>query len=123
MRNLERNKTTIKYVLYTGFTDEVDSNGLYTGTKIPTYTQPIEIKASVSASRGTTDLDLFGINVPYTHTVIVDDITCPIDENSILYINNKPYAVLLVAKSLNHISYAIRELNDREAESVIIVSG
>ena len=123
MRNLARNKRTISYLLYEGFTDEVDSNGLYTGTKIPTYASPVNIRASVSAARGTTDLDLFGINVPYTNTVIVDDLDCPVDENSLFEIDGNPYAVVLVAKSLNHITYAVRKLNDNEAPPVIIVSG
>ena len=123
MRNLARNKRTISYLLYEGFTDEVDSNGLYTGTKIPTYASPVDIRASVSAARGTTDLDLFGINVPYTNTVLVDNLDCPIDENSRLEIDGNPYAVLSVAKSLNHIAYAVRKLNAEEALNELIVSG
>lgn len=123
MRGLARNKSTIQYILYESYEEEQDSNGYYTGAQIPRYSDPVSIRASVSASRGTSEVDLFGINVPYTHTIIVDDMTCPVDENSIFYISGKPYAVLLVAKSLNHITYAVRKMNDNEAPAHIIVSG
>lgn len=122
MRNLERNKTDVKYQLYTGETEELDGDGLYTGEKVPTYGTPVTIRASVSAARGTADLDQFGINVPYTNTVIVDDMSCPIAEDSRLEINGNPYAVLLVAKSLNHITYAVQRLT-KPGESNPLVSG
>ena len=110
MRNLERNKIEITYYLYTGETERVDENGYYTGEKTPTYADAQTIRASVSASRGTSDVDQFGINVPYSNTVIVDDMDCPIAEDSRLEINGEPYAVVLVAKSFNHITYAVQRL-------------
>lgn len=110
MKGLEINKTEVKYKLYTGEVEQVDGNGYYTGEKVPTYADEVTIKASVSAARGTSDIDQFGINVPYTNTVIVDDTSCPIAEDSRLEIGGKPYAVLLVAKSLNHITYAVQLL-------------
>ena len=122
MRNLERNKKEIAYILYDGYTEVVDGNGYYTGEKTPSYSDPVYIRASVSASRGTAEVDLFGINVPYTNTVIVDDMDCPVNENSLFYIDGNPYAVLLVAKSLNHISYAVRKLNENEALQYPVVS-
>lgn len=116
MRILARNKQTIYYALYTGDTENI-RDGLYTGEKVPTYASPVEIRASVSAARGTADIDLFGVNVSYTHTIIVDDLECPINEHSILWINADPdakphnYEVVQVAKSLNHIAYAVRKVD------------
>ena len=112
MINLARNKTDVTYRLYLGVTEQVDDDGYYTGENVSSFSDPVTIRASVSASRGTTDLDQFGLNVPYTNTVIVDDMDCPIDENSRLEIAGKPYAVLLVAKSLNHITYAVKLLTE-----------
>lgn len=118
MRNLSRNKSSIYYALYNGKSEVQDEDGLYTGDIAPSYTTPTEIRASVSAARGTSDIDLFGVNISYTKTVIVDDMSCPIDEHSILWIgvtpdNNTPhnYEVVQVAKSLNHISYAVQEVD------------
>lgn len=116
MRNLARNKSSIYYALYDSKSEVQDEDGLYTGDNAPSYTAPTEIRASVSAARGTSDIDLFGVNISYTKTVIVDDMECPIDEHSILWIGvtpNEPhnYEVVQVAKSLNHISYAVQEVD------------
>lgn len=116
MRNLSRNKSTIYYALYDSKSEVQDEDGLYTGDNAPSYTTPTEIRASVSAARGTSDIDLFGVNISYTKTVIVDDMECPIDEHSILWIGATPdephnYEVVQVAKSLNHISYAVQEVD------------
>lgn len=116
MRNLARNKSTIYYALYDSKSEVQDEDGLYTGDNAPSYTAPTEIRASVSAARGTSDIDLFGVNISYTKTVIVDDMECPIDEHSILWIGVTPdkphnYEVVQVAKSLNHISYAVQEVD------------
>ena len=121
MRILSRNKQTIYYALYSGETEEI-RDGLYTGEKVSIYALPVEIRASVSAARGTADIDLFGVNVSYTHTVIVDDMSCPINEHSRLWIGCAPvgeggaavphnYEVVQVAKSLNHIAYAVRKVD------------
>lgn len=122
MRSLNRNKSVIYYSLYKGETEQIDSNNLYTGVVVPSYEDPVSIRAVVSAARGTADLDLFGVNISYTKAVVVDDIDCPIDEHSRLWIDRSPtdangvdvphnYEVVQVAKSFNHITYAIREVD------------
>lgn len=117
MRGLSRNKTTIYYALYEGNGEHME-DGLYTGEPDPTYSTPVALRASVSAARGTADVDLFGVNSSYSKTVIVDNTSCPIDEHSRLWIGIKPtgsaphnYEVVQVAKSLNHIAYAVREVD------------
>lgn len=121
MRSLNRNKETIYYALYSGSTETI-KDGYYTGTIVPNYATPVAIRASVSAARGTSDIDLFGVNTSYSKTVIVDDVSCPIDEHSRLWIGRKPtdangldvphnYEVTQVAKSLNHIAYAVTQVD------------
>ena len=121
MKSLNRNKETIYYALYRGDTENTSGN-LYTGEIVPSYDSPVELRASVSAARGTSDIDLFGVNVSYTHTVIVDDVSCPINEHSRLWIGREPtdanglavphnYEVVQVAKSLNHIAYAVMQVD------------
>ena len=112
MQSLARNQTEVTYYLYTGYTETVDADGNFTGEKPPTYADPVTIWATVSAARGTADLDMFGVNLSYTNTVIVDNTDCPIDEHSKLEINGNPYAVVRVAKSLNHIAYAVMRINE-----------
>lgn len=118
MRSLARNKTPIYYALYNGDTEATDADGLYTGETTSSYSEPVEIRASVSAARGTSDIDLFGVNVSYSKTVIVDDMSCPIDEHSRLWIDRTPsdgtphnYEVVMVARSLNHITYAVQQVD------------
>lgn len=116
MRNLARNKQTIYYALYSGKTDIVDENGNKTGDKSVTYSTPVAIKVNVSASRGTADLEMFGINTNYSRTVVTDDTSCPIKEDSILWVDKATtephdYVVVKVAKSFNHITYAIQEVS------------
>ena len=116
MRVLNRNKQTVWYALYDGSTDEVDEYGDYTGVKIPKYTEPVELKGNLSASRGTSDSELFGIDVQYSRTLCVDELDCPLKEDSILWVNADPksasynYVVVAVAKSLNNIVYALKEV-------------
>lgn len=112
---------TIYYALYSGLT-EATQDGLYTGEMVTSYASPVAICASVSAARGTSDIDLFGVNISYSKAVIVDDMSCPIDEHSRLWIGRQPtdanlldvphnYEVVAVAKSLNHITYAVKEVD------------
>lgn len=116
MLSLSRNQQTIYYALYQT-TDEVQSDGLYTGEWSEGYADPVAIEASVSAARGSADIELFGISDSYTKTVIVDDTDCPIDEASLLWIDADPatephdYEVVRVAKSLNHITYAVQKVD------------
>lgn len=111
MRNLLRNKQTIYYQLYEGKKEEVTADGLYTGGKAPKLSAKAPIMASISAARGSSDVEMFGVDVSYTHTVIVDDMNCPINEHSRLSIGDGEYAVVRVARSLNHIAYAVKEIS------------
>lgn len=117
MRNLSRNEKTIYYALYEGQSEKTDSDGLYTGEIIASYADPVELEASISASRGTSEIDLFGANISYTNTLIVDDPDCPINEHSRLWIFKDPetdphnYEVVMVARSLNHAAFAVQQVD------------
>lgn len=124
MRSLARNKQKIYYALYLGKTDPRDEWGNITGEPQLTYSTPAEYHINVSAARGTADVEQFGINLNYTKTMVTNDLTCPITETSRLWIGKEAtvtvdevttvtphnYVVVSVAKSLNSITYAIREV-------------
>lgn len=127
MRNLRRNETTIYYSLYIGSSEQTDDSGLFTGGIVNTYSTPVALEASVSAARGTAEIDLFGVNTSYTNAVIVDDPDCPIDEHSILWVGiptTEPhnYEVVRVARSLNHVTYAVQQVDYASAAEIVIVS-
>ena len=116
MRSLARNKQKLHYALLVSRTEIIDADGNKTGEFENTYGNPIEFKANISPARGNADIDIFGANVNYSKTIVTTDMRCPIDENSLLWIDTDPltqpynYVVTQVAKSLNVITYAIKEV-------------
>lgn len=123
MRCVNRNKRKLYYALYEGKEELQDEYGNVTGSFHLTYSSPVEVYMNWSPSRGTADLEQFGIAVEYNHTIVTDDMDCPIDEHSILWIGVTPdedgedgavkhnYVVTRVARSLNSIIYAVKEVN------------
>ena len=119
MRTLNRNKQTIYYALYKSDSTPTDEYGDPTGEPIPTYDTPVKLRCNVSASRGTAESELFGIDLNYSKTLCVEGTTCPIKEDSILWIGLTPddkgtvkhnYVVVAVAVSLNNTVYAVKEV-------------
>lgn len=125
MRLCERNKKTFYYAEFQEKAPILDENGFETGRYKVVYGEPIKARASISASRGFSENEQFGLDLNYTNTIITDDMECPIEETSILWLNTTPvvdeesgetitphnYVVVAVAKSLNHIVYAVRKVD------------
>lgn len=116
MRSLARNKRRIFYSLYEGKEEVRDEWGNLTGSPALKYGDPVEYHINVSAARGTADVEQFGINTIYSKTLVTNDLTCPITETTRLWIDREPtephnYVVISVAKSLNSITYAIKEVS------------
>ena len=66
-------------------------------------------------------VEQFGNFISYDKVIVTDDLTCPIDENTVLFIDKSPeydddgnplydYIVKRVARSLNSISYAVSKV-------------
>lgn len=118
MKLQKRNLVEIWYALYQGESDVLDSDGYETGQKEIIYSSPVSIHCSVSAATGQNQIETFGNLESYDKVIVTDDISCPIDENSILFIDNQPdnngknfdYVVKRIAKSLNFIAYAVSKV-------------
>jgi hypothetical protein len=116
VRTLERNKQTIYYALYEGKEPLTDEYGNPTGEYEVLYSEPVFLKINVSAARGEYETRLFGDMENYDKVLVTDDLSLPITEASILWIDSldttKPhdYIVKKVAKSLNTISYAVTKV-------------
>lgn len=120
MKIMERNKQSFYYCLYTGKTAVVDAEGNETGESSLTYSAEVFVKANVSAATGYAQIEQFGSNEQYDKVIVTDDMTCPIDENTVLFIDKAPawdgsvplydYVVKRVARSLNSISYAVSKV-------------
>lgn len=119
MRTLKKNQRSFYYYLYRDKVDAVDKDGYQTGEKVLRYHAPVGCKGNISAGVGEKQVELFGSNVKYERVIIVDDINCPIDENSLLCVDIMPepynpnetpvhdYIVKAIAKSLNVFAIAI----------------
>lgn len=124
MKALYRNKQTFWYANIIDKLPIIDENtGYETGETFIGYTAPVEANANISAARGTADLDAFGINANYSKTIVTDNLTLPIDKSTILWIDKEPdengeagdikhdYVVVAVARSLNSLTIAIKEVS------------
>lgn len=119
MRTLNRNKRGFYYYLYKDKKELLDENNHRTGEKVLTYQSPVFCKGNISAGSGEAQAELFGSDISYEKVIVLDDIDCPIDENSLLCVDIEPkqykadetpvhdYIVKAVAKSLNVFAIAI----------------
>lgn len=118
MRTLDRNKQLIYYANLIGEADVIDEYGQFTGETTTEYSEPMPLRVNVSPARGEASIELFGTDLNYSKTIVTDK-DYGINENSIMWVD-KPttephnYIVVSVAKSINSISYAIREVNVNE---------
>lgn len=117
MRLLRRNLRSIWYQLLQGQTAQVDADGFETGETAVSYSDPFPLVCSVSPASGDILGETFGTLADYDKVIITDDLSCPIDEHSILYVDvdisqNHDYVVKRVAKSLNFIAYAVSKVGN-----------
>lgn len=115
MQLLNRNKSTIKYKNYSGtMTLTTDSGGYYTGEHTESYTDFKTLKAYITANRGNAEDEMFGTTLDYDN-VIYTDLTCDINEYSLLWVSASigspnDYVVKRVATSLNHKVIAVKKV-------------
>lgn len=117
MQVLARNCKTIYYCLYTGKTRLYDSFGNETGEETPVYAEAEAMEANVSPATGRAAVEMFGNLEGYDKVLVTDWMECPIDENSVLFVDKAPeyneghpvydYIVRRVAKSLNSVAIAV----------------
>lgn len=120
MRCMERNKRTFYYAL---FKEKVPYRDAYSesGEYRIVYKAPRKMRANISPATGNSSVEQFGSDVKYDKVIVTDDMTCPIDENSVLFVDKSPdkdadgnllydYIVRKIARSLNNISIAISKV-------------
>lgn len=121
MKTLNRNKSPFWYLLYDRKVSAKDEYGNETGEEIVFYKPAVAMSANISAATGSAQVEQFGNFAGYDKVIVTDDLSCPIDENTVLFIDKEPqydedgkplydYVVRRVAKSLNSISYAVSKV-------------
>lgn len=137
MRNLKRNQKTLYYQLYSEhipvyetdldgniIPDPVTGEPLLTGDYKVGYADPVMFRANVSPARSEAQTEPFGVNTDYDKVICSCDLTLPIDELSQIFVDRKPedgkgadYKVVKVARSINSVLFAIKQLPDGGAEN------
>lgn len=123
MRVLKRNQRALYYATYSSNSEIKDTNNHLTGERRITYSNPVLMYANISPARGEAEQELFGIDLDYDKVMITDDTSCPIAENSKLWVDTTPtiatggstttvhdYVVKRVSRSINSIAYAIEKV-------------
>ena len=121
MKLMRRNLSCVNYCLYKGKEPLLNEDGYETGEDQVVYEPPVPLLCSVSPATGYAQVNMFGNLESYDKVLVTDDMTCPIDENTVLFIDKLPafslegvplfdYRVRRVARSLNSIAYAVRKV-------------
>lgn len=122
MKTLKRNQTSFWYLLYDRKEPIKDKYGNESGETKVVYQAAVAAQANISAATGSAQVEQFGNYAGYDKVIVTDDLSCPIDENSVLFIDKEPeydedgtplydYIVKRVARSLNSVSYAVSKVS------------
>lgn len=126
MRTVQRNKREISYALYSGVQDVVDSEGNYTGEQEVSYATPVTTRMNVSGGRGRAEIELFGVENPFTHTVVTDDLTTQFGTDTIWWFEANPatdphnFRCTGISRTPNQVVIALAEV---EVSKPPVVSG
>lgn len=121
MKTMDRNKVSFWYLLYDKKVPITDEDGNETGEYRVIYKAAVQQRENVSAATGSAQVEQFGNFISYDKVIVTDDLSCPIDENTVLFLDKEPeydkdgtpmydYIVKRVAKSLNSVSYAVSKV-------------
>jgi hypothetical protein len=117
LRTNQRNKRTIYYALYKGITDAIDSDGNYTGEHPTEYYPVQEARMNVSGGRGSAEIELFGIDNPFTRTAVTDDLKTNFGTDTVFWFDTDPltetpnYRCTGVARTINQVVIALAEVD------------
>lgn len=133
MRTRQRINQSFYYRLFVSKTEIVDEYGNGLGEYDITYSDPVEYQATISPATGESTAELFGNLEQYDKIIQTCDMSCPINEESVLYIDKLPifdehekvwnthdYVVKRVARSVNTIRIAVAKVHVGNGEGAVI---
>lgn len=94
-----------------------------TGSYIPIYSELMSTMLCVSPNKGNSEVEQFGSLEDYDRTATTADPYCPIDENSVLWVDGADtdgaynYIVKRKAPWKNSVQYAIKKVSVSEYEA------
>lgn len=107
MRLLIRNRTEFEYYAYTGLESDEDENGMHTGVWHPVYDNPVTYKGNISVPSGIAVQAFDGLEIRYSHVLLMDDPNADIREDGKVKWNDRMYSITAVRPSLNVLSVAL----------------
>lgn len=124
MKCLKRNKRPFYYALFKDNEAIKDAEGNETGEKRMVYYEPVSAEGSISFD-SEAHAERFGTSLQYDGVIALDDTSCPIDENTVLFINVQPerneegeilydFIVSKVVPSLNSFLVAIKSVEAKK---------
>ena len=109
MKLQRRNTTEFKYYGYTGLESDLNDEGLHTGIPVPVYAPPVTYRGNISVPTGYAVQAFDGVDVRYSHVLVMDDPKADIRETGYIVWNGHKYDVKAVRPSLNVLSIALKE--------------
>lgn len=109
MRCLERNKTDFEYIPLEGPETDLNEDGEHTGEFHPAYGEPVHYRGNISTPSGRVNQTFYGMDIRYTHTLVMDNPKADIREGGMILWKGEMYDVTAVRPSLNGISIAMRK--------------
>ncbi len=123
MRCLKRNQRPFHYALFEKYEAIKDEEGNETGEKRIIYREPVCAKGNISFD-GEAHRENFGTSLQYDGVIALDNVNCPIDENTVLFIKVRPsrdeegewlydFLVAKVIPSLNSVLIAVKSVESK----------
>ena len=110
MHNLRRNETSFEYLPPDGETSDLNENGEHTGEYHRQYGTPVRYRGNISAPNGQTNQTFYGMDIRYTHTLVMEDPNVEIKEDGLIRWKDDLYEIRAKRPSLNSISFALRKI-------------
>lgn len=117
MRNIKANLFPVFFKNRIGEEEILDRYGNPTGSFIPVYGELQAALLSISANKGTSEVELFGTAINYDRTMSTADTEIDIDEHSVLWLDGAdtegPWNYEVVTRSdwKNSVSFAISSVD------------
>lgn len=108
MRLLRRN--TVEFLYY----PVINNVGTFTGDMVatgwfkPEYGDPVVYRGTLSTESGFATDTMQGVETPYTHVMLMDNVTADISELGVIQVNGRWYEVKAVRRSRNVLNLALK---------------
>lgn len=109
MKLLLRNTTEFEYLPYTGVDSDLNDDNEHTGEYHHVYGDPVWYRGNISSPSNEVNQTLYGTDIRYTHTLLLDDPNAAIDEYGQVRWRGDLYDIQAVIPSINSLTVALQK--------------